>query len=223
MIYLFDDRQGRRDLYAKSLNRFSSIIKPEILRLNVDVEGKFNESLIENYGDADLIILHSSYLIKGGKIKSDEIRDYFLKNGLNVVTFSGGTDNSSIIIQERATLYNINAERMYENLDIFLKDYEINGDLNIDLLIWGNQYILNQLLSFQWKLGNLFINDNLNEPISNHDTDDLIEFTYDSLLSDSLNDFKKQVVKYIEARMQHSLTPYQLINFVSNLLINYKK
>lgn len=221
MIYLFDDRQGRRDLYAKSLNRFTAIIKPEILRLNV--EGSFDESLIENYGDADLIILHSSYLIKGSKIKSDEIRDYFLKNGLDVVTFSGGTDNNSIINQERGTLYNINAERMYENLDIFLKDYELNGDLNIELLMWGNQYTLNQLLSFQWKLGNLFINDNLNEPISNHDTDDLIGFAYDSLPSDSLNDFKKQVVKYIEARMQHSLTPYQLINFVSNLLINYKR
>ena len=221
MIYLFDDRKGRRDLYAKSLNRFSKIIKPEILKLNS--EGNFDDSIIENYGDAKLIILHSSYLIKGSKIKSDEIRDYFLKNGLDVVTFSGGTDNSSIINQERGTLYNINAERMYENLEFFLKDYELNDVLNFELLMWGNQYRLNQLLAFQYKLGSLFINDKLNEPISNHDADDLIGFAYDSLPSDSLNDFKKQVVNYIETRMQHSLTPYQLINYVSNLVINYKK
>lgn len=221
MIYLFDDRQGRRDLYTKSINRFSAIIKPEILRLNV--EGKFEESLIENYGDANLIILHSSYLIKGGEIKSEEISNYFLKNGIDVVTFSGGTDNSSVIKQERGTLYNINAERMYENLEIFLKDYELNGVPNLELLMWGNQYTINQLLSFQWKLGNLFINDNLNKPISNHDIEDLIEFIYDSLPSESFNDFKKQIEKYIKVGMQHSLTPYQLINFVSNLLINHKR
>ena len=221
MIYLFDDRQGRRDLYTKSINRFSAIIKPEILRLNV--EGNFEESLIENFGDADLIILHSSYLIKGGEIKSEEISNFFLKNGIDVVTFSGGTDNGSVINQERGTLYNINAERMYENLEIFLNDYELNGVPNLELLMWGNHYTINQLLSFQWKLGNLFINDNLNKPISNHDTDDLIGFTYDSLPSDNFNDFKQRVVKYIEVGMQHSLTPYQLINFVSNLFINYKR
>lgn len=221
MIYLFDDRQGRRERHAKSLNRFPKIIKAEILKLNS--EGNLDESIIENYGEAKLIILHSSYLIKGGEIKSEEIRDYFLKKGLDVVTFSGATDNSSISNQEGGTLYNINAERMYENLELFLKDYELNDDPNLELLMWGSQYRLNQLLTFQCKLGSLFINDKLNEPISNHDADDLISLTYDTLPSESLVDFKKHVVKYIETGMQHSLTPYQLINYVSNLLINYKK
>lgn len=219
MIYIFDDRARRRELYSKTLNRYSALIKPDILNL-IDT-GNFDESLIEKYGDAYLIILHTSYRIKGGEIKSEEIRDYFLRNGLHVVTFSGGAEMNDVSHKEKGTLYNMNAERMYGNLEIFLKDYELKGEPNIELLLWGEQYRLNQLLSFQWILGIQFININLDEPITEDEADNLIDLIENELASEGLTDFKDRIETYIETGLSESITHYQLLDFVSHLIREY--
>ena len=151
MIYIFDDRLQRREVNKEKLNKFSNVLSFETIKTN---PGKsIEESLIESMRDNPVcIIFHKSYIFDDSILSYEIVREIFNSYDVPVVIFSGGIEKNNKGERE----VNMNAELMYDNLPFFLEDYVNNGNINLDILVWGKRYKLNALLILQNKLAEEF-------------------------------------------------------------------
>jgi hypothetical protein len=151
MIYILDDRaerKGRQDLF-----KFGNIKTDKVL--DCQSEDELDDYVKREFSDAELVLLHKSYRITGTDIPVEAVCDSLLKNNINVVLFSGGTDRSTTFEPKPPMHVEMNADRMYSHLEIFFKHYSKSGKIDkacLDYLIWGENARKNQLLKFQYNL-----------------------------------------------------------------------
>ncbi len=102
----------------------------------------------------DTILIHASIEFSDDISIIDKLKNYCNANSKKLVIFSGGGDIGSL---QNNTL-NITAKSLYENIEIFLKEYQKNTS-NLLMLAHGQNWILNILLNSLEKL-NLYIENN---------------------------------------------------------------
>lgn len=158
MIYIFEDRAKRRTMHQELVDAYKDKIC--FAKFDIDEGMNLEDYIIENFIDAEVIIFHKSYSFKSKNVNLEEI----IKKmpGVRFVIFSGGNEHGGI--SEDGNIVTINADVMYGNLETFLKSYTNENDINLDILLWGEKYNLNKMLSLQSMLfDNFFINANLQE------------------------------------------------------------
>lgn len=162
MIYIFDDRNQRRKANEEKLRVFSDLITFDTVR---PISGKSaDESIVDSIEDPKCIIFHKSYVLGDSTVTYETIRQLFVDLGIPIVIFSGATEGSN----KSANEININADLMYNNLPYFLEDLKENGEINIDILLWGKRHRLNALLEFQNSISQkYFINNDLDVLVDN--------------------------------------------------------
>lgn len=161
MIYIFDDRTQRRSDNEVKLAQFSDVVK--FLQVKLLTGKSVEDSIIDSITTPDCIIFHKSYVFTDQEVSYEVVRELFTSFDVPVIIFSGGTEFSNKgIIQT-----DINADVMYQNMPLFLKDYKENGNINIDILIWGEKHKLNALLELQNEFAeDFFINKDPDEVIT---------------------------------------------------------
>lgn len=160
MIYIFDDRNQRRNANEEKLRDFLGFVTFETVH---PIAGKSIEDvIIDSIKNPDCIIFHKSYALGSEEITYETIRQLFAEFNIPVVIFSGGTEGSN----KGAKEININADLMYENLPHFIEDFKEKGRINIDTLLWGKRYKLNAMLEFQNNISkDYFINNDPDSPV----------------------------------------------------------
>ena len=150
MIYLFEDREGRKKEFLTDDGQY-----PMIRHKPFDCAStqRINDYICNNYQDAKVVLLHKSYSFKeGSNITPELVKDSF-KQLMNVpvVLFSGGSDSNLIKEGEMITA-EINSGVMYGNLRVFHDSFLKTGSPNLSILLYGIDYKRNQLLGMQHKL-----------------------------------------------------------------------
>lgn len=217
MIYIFEDRTERRLLHQELVNTYKEKIC--FAKFGIDEGMNLEDYIIENFFDAEIIIFHKSYSFKSKTVNLDEIRKKMPK--VRFVIFSGGIEYGKI--SEDGNTITINADVMYGNLEIFIKSYNNGMDVNFEVLVWGEQYQLNQLLSFQDRIfREFFISSNLQTQIDRNEIEDVIEEI--SLLGEEYNvSINECLVSEITPFIETGLTWGNLLQIIHNLLnIQYK-
>lgn len=165
MIYLLEDRAERRNLYNNELENYKDLIKVELF--NKDTATDLAEFIDKQFQDVTCVIFHKSYAFKFRESNYDDIKKLFKNRGAKVVTFSGGVDQGNI--DNDGNLI-INADIMYKNLPTFLQHLRDTKKIDLQILLWGKEYVLNALLSLQYNLSKVFfVAQDLEAPISTMD------------------------------------------------------
>lgn len=173
MIFLFEDRQERKEQFIKD-EHYPLILEKPIECSNLDELDVF---LNENFREAKVFLLHKSYELKNTTITIEKFKTK-VESILHipVVLFSGGSNNN--LIQERDFVTaEINSGVMYKNLRLFHDDYQKSGIPNIPLLVYGANYRLNQLMEMQAKVNLYFFNRDYSKNMNGDDVDELLDIT----------------------------------------------
>lgn len=147
MIYIFDDRFERKDNYAPIINRYPRNVSYG----TIDQERieQFEIFVNKHLDDLSLFLLHASYRFPGDKLNVNDIINVLSSKGIPIVLFSGGYHNPNIRMQGKYTIFEVNSDTMYQNLEVFIKRTIEDKNSPIDILLWGEDYINNQILRAQ--------------------------------------------------------------------------
>lgn len=164
MIYIFDDRTQRRKDNEEELKKYSDFIK--FRTIDPTSEKSVEDYMVDIVDNPECILLHKSYTFSNDDISFEKIRHLFTSLNVPVVIFSGGIEGSNKSIVGENVEINMNADLMYLNFPLFIDDLKANGNINLDILLWGKQYKLNAALNFQNQIANeCFINNDLEDTI----------------------------------------------------------
>lgn len=178
MIYLFEDRPERRLLHQDIIDRHKCIIC--FAKFDIDEGMILTDYIAKNFYDAEIMIIHKSYSFKSKSVNIDAIKKEM--PDVKIVVFSGGTENGSI--ENDGNSVTINADVMYNNLEIFLKYITSKQEINFGPLVWGERFPQNRLVSFQHKLfREYFVNVDLDERIEDNDKGIDIDSLLDVIIS----------------------------------------
>lgn len=187
-ILLIEDRTERLQKYSETTG--IDIHNYSILDNRVSLEGINNLELYSTiithrsaYGDKDQNVL-------------DFLKKYCEENNTKLVFFSGGI-SSTFYSKAKFEFLLLNSQAFYsKNLQLFLNDAENNGDQNLLLLGYGENWKMNIALNTLEKI-NLFISENeLKEIVkfNNFKTvtkieniENLIKFEYPEIVKGGVN------------------------------------
>ncbi len=196
MIYIFEDRQERKDIQTEKLKDFISdrIINFEQFKADKSVVDKVGEK----FQDATCVIFHKSYIFSSDNVTFEEVQKAFLTPGrfCLFITYSGGIENSNVTKDgETVKTININADVMYKNLPAFLRHYQDTKAFECDILRWGENYKLTKILKFQYEVfQNFLLEKDLNSPImSSNEISKFHRFIDKRLDNDIANQIKEQI------------------------------
>ena len=193
MIYLFEDKEGRMALYLKE-GVDSSLLTRAIMNCKRD---EINQYIDDNFSDAEAVLFHVSYSFPQPGVTNDAVRNAFLSKGVPFVFFSGGSKNSLSTLKGIPTA-DIYSKDMYSHLPGFLEEFKATGIVNIPLLVYGKNYILNSLLkSMEW------VNDQLwgvkgDEPLPTSIVRNLVSSIQNSIQEDELREDKNALLNFIK-------------------------
>lgn len=173
MIYIFEDRDSRRVQNQEVVKEHSDVIC--FAKFDIDTEEDLSNFIIENFCDADCLIFHKSYTFKDKNVILPMVQSYMLKNGIKFCVYSGGIEHGSISKDGVAL---VNANVMYDNLVHFIRYYKDSNEVILEILLWGERYRLNQLMSMQYELFNqYFISNDLGAIIPSEELDEILDDT----------------------------------------------
>ena len=164
MIYIFEDRYERRRLHQDMMNRYKNVIS--FAKFDIDEGMDLTKYIDRKFHDAEVMIFHKSYAFKSNNVNIDAIKD--TTPSARLVVFSGGIEKGTMVGDGKYVT--INADVMYNNLEIFLKYFTNSNEINFEPLLWGESFRLNRLLSFQNRLfREYFINADMDKRIEDND------------------------------------------------------
>ena len=214
MIYIFDDRRQRRSDNEEKLSQFSDVVK--FVQLKLTPGKSVEESLIDSLNSPECIMFHKSYVFTEKEVSYETVRETLGSYEVPVIIFSGGTEFSN----KGTTQTDINAEVMYQNLPLFIRDYKEKGKINIDVLLWGEKHRLNALLEIQNEIAKkYYIEMDLEEIIQ--DTDKIkIERDLNKLCPKVDRSLGENIID--EIAKTDSLTWGELMDIVDNNIKKFK-
>lgn len=173
MIYIFEDRDSRRIQNHDVVKEHSDVIC--FAKFDIDTDEDLSNFIIENFCDADCLIFHKSYTFKDKNVILPMVQSYMLKNSIKFCIYSGGIEHGSISKDGVAL---VNANVMYDNLIHFINYYKDSNEVILEILLWGERYRLNQLMSMQYELFNqYFISNDLGTIIHSEEFDEILDDT----------------------------------------------
>lgn len=219
MIYLFEDRKGRMSHYLdKDLN--SKSLKESIFDYSGDIS--LSKYINNEYGDAKCILFHSSYTIPSKNITKENIKAEFAEMGVPFVLFSGGMGNNYTIPSNNIIQGNINSGTMYENLKLFIDDFEKSNIINVPLLIFGSNFLMNELLKSQNLITMYLSAKKTNYILSSDDKQFLTILIEATLKNESLSTDVQKLILWLSTS-EKSITIITIKQQIQRLIYNYQK
>lgn len=190
MIYLFEDRKDRMNLYFKdNIEAYKDVISSSHI---IDVKLSELEDYLKNLDQLEVLVLHKSYAFIDKSITPENVREIIRKLGKKFVLFSGGL-HTAIVDDDEIVM---NSGDFYNNLPKFLKHYQESKDFNLSYLVFSNEREINlhQLKKFQNEVFKAILN-------SNSEGENAIKFLIkkvrlssdEYLLSESFNPYKEKL------------------------------
>jgi len=217
MIYLFEDRKGRQELYLKE--KLDNIVLKTAL---IDCKkSDLTNYLTNHFSDAKAILFHSSYSFNDNEITKEDIKKIYIEKKIPFIYFSGGLNNN-IVVENGMSNANLNSGDMYKNLPIFLQEYKNNNKINVSLLIYGEKYLLNSLLELQSILTYYFFKKSNDYILIGNDYEDIIDIIDVRIKEDELKEDKTKLLNWIETeREKQKLNKQTLLSQIQKLTDNY--
>jgi len=179
-ILLIEDRSKRQyDLLSKAqidISLYYEVVDNKIEEKYIDFMENIKKDLVD-LSSYEVIIAHNS-IFSGDENRSilSKLKNYCKYSGCSLVLFSGGIDYS--YINEDYEELNIVAADLYSaNLILFLEEF-LQGNKNILILNYGNQWKVNIILNTLERI-NLFLQRYEDDDI---DYDEFRNFTHSNLL-----------------------------------------
>jgi hypothetical protein len=218
MIYLFEDRKGRMETYFKDILDVN-IIKTGYLECK---KAELETYLKDNFADAVAILFHSSYIFIDKQITNEDVKNYFKRNKVPFVYFSGNLSNN-LIIENGLLNANVNSGDMYNNLNIFLAEYERNKTINIPKLVYGEKYLINSLMELQ-TITNIFLFDKTsNQFLTPNELSEIIDLTEARLKEVEFIEDKTKLLEWLKRGIkQASIDKQTLTNQIQRLIDKYR-
>ncbi|UOE39710.1 hypothetical protein [Chryseobacterium oryzae] len=192
MIYLFEDRKGRMlEYFSEGIN--NSFLKEAIFDCS---DEEIDQYIHDNFKDATCILFHKSYNFPNRRIKSDLVKESFLRKNIPFVYFSGGLKNN-LLIDKQVYTGNVDSGDMYNNLNLFLEQKSIN----IPLLIYGTRYLLNSLLELQNRIIKYLFDKLDNQTLNNDDLDEIEDIIYTRINEPELAVDKSKLTQWIQNKI----------------------
>jgi len=206
MVYLFEDRKGRMQQYLhKELD--PNYIKESIFDCSQD---SIDSYISTNYSDAKCILFHKSYTFPQDGITVDFIKQKFLNKYVPFVLFSGGLQNN-LLDENNIKTGTVDSGDMYNNLHLFINEYRSKQLINIPLLVFGRNYLLNSLLDLQNKI-NMMLFSYKHEDVLNENILDEIHDEVDSRINEvEFRDDKSKFLSWLDDNMNTSSITVKLI------------
>jgi hypothetical protein len=215
MIYLFEDRKGRMQQYFnKALD--TRLVEEKIFDCSAE---SIESYMIENFKDAECIIFHKSYSFPQDGITNNDVKQAFVNRKVPFVFFSGELKNN-LLLENGIYTGTVNSGVMYNNLDRFIETYKKERKINIPLLVFGENYLLNSLLNLQYKINNMLFmkskEDTLDEELLEEIKDEVIL----SINEADLAKDKDKIVKWLECNMDKKRISTLLLKSQIQMLID---
>lgn len=203
MIYLFEDRIGRKEQFLNDSEKYPLLCQKAFsCSSELDIESYIKE----NYSDAKAVLLHKSYVFKdNSSIKPELVKAKFqLLIKTPVILFSGGS-NSNLIKEKGLITAEINSGVMYKNLPLFHDSYKATGNVNIPMLVYGENYKMNQLLEMQAKINNYLFDRSGSDTLNDSIVEDIKDIT--SVITDTTTvEYLNKMWNWIDSKMSSSGT-----------------
>jgi hypothetical protein len=225
MIYLFDDNDYQQMSKNYSIDFIVELEKYIDVIVHIDSMQKV-ESLDDLFIEAKLICIHDSFPTPDDKARIVAVA--ILKN-IPLVVFSGGADFTITKFDEQNQNYirAIKKDRFYHNLIGFTMNYRADNLINLNKLVFGNNYEIERINVIKDRLGkNIFLamNNfnyyNLFESKSQNYKDlwELFYFAFKESAYDQFDDFENNIEK------KSSKDVYSAINsIIKKAICNYDK
>lgn len=149
MIYLVEDRKSRMAALGGVPSGVEMLDLTELNKDSID-------DTISKIDNPDAILLHSSYTFPSDKsltIKDVEDALKSIHPNVKIALYSGGLDNAIITTQ----FITVNSADMYDRLPVFINRYRKTGECKLEILAFGENYIVNHLKQFQISAGRLLM------------------------------------------------------------------
>lgn len=193
MIYIFDDREERRENYSSLFINYKSQLTLE----SFTPEGDLQEYVVDKFGDAEIVIMHRSYRFPGDNYELSDVLSAF--KGVPIVLFSGAIQKASILKAEN--IYQVNSIVMYENLSDFLDSKKADNNTPIEMILWGKNFIKNQFLTLLGEINKLCVETDFDDFIDPYIAIDLVE---DKLRFSTLRTAQNELINMIEENLTYA-------------------
>mgnify|MGYP001340853998 CR=1 FL=1 len=194
MIYLFEDRKDRMHQYlSKAVT--SDNLKEVIFDCPYDMD--VNEYINNTFGDARVILFHSSYKLANSSISKEIVKEAFIKRKVPFIFFSGGLENNYFEVGGVTQAY-VNSGDMYKNMDKFIEKVDETGEVAIPILLYGLNYLINDILKSQKLIARYFSNKKSDYVLNSDDKFILSRKVIDvSLKSNALSAYKNDFINWL--------------------------
>ena len=215
MIYLFEDKEGRMELFLKETID-DGFLKKVVMNCKIDEITSYIE---DHFSDADLVLFHKSYIFPQSGVTNEAVREAFLAKGIPFVYFSGQSSNSVGRTEKGIQTADVRSEDMYLHLPDFIQDYKQTGKANIPLLVFGKDYLMNTLLKvLEWVNNKLWSSPD-GEPMNMGQVQIIRSGINARMPEDELKDDRAALIKFIdEHRAAGDLTPSLLLGQIQRII-----
>ena len=204
MIYLLEDRIDRKNQFLDDSDKYPLLCQKAF---ECSSERDIEIYIKENYSDAQVVLLHKSYVFKDkSSITPELVKEKFqILFKVPVILFSGGS-NSNLIKENGLITAEINSGVMYKNLPLFHHTYQESGFVNIPELVYGENYKMNQLLEMQAKINNYFFDRKGSDTLNDSIVEDIKDIT-DAITDTAIVGYLNKMWEWIDGKISSSDTP----------------
>lgn len=196
MIYIFDDRFERREAYSYIVKKYPKYISFETI--DQTTIGEFESFIAERLITPTLFLLHASYRFVGEELNNTRVTETLCSWGIPIVHFSGQYNQPSIRTLGKNKIYEVNSITMYSNLELFVKHIINDSKSTIEILLWGSDYIVNQIVATQSEIVRVLCKTKLSSNVDDHIIDTLKAIIINRLRNEELQSLRKNIGRVLD-------------------------
>ncbi len=219
MIYIFDDRFERREKHSLDLIRLSQFARFE--EITCETTDELSSLISGKLSNVTHVLLHSSYRYPSEQLDTNVVVKALnaYSKDIQIVLFSGGYNHPGISSIGETRVYSINSDVMYNNLGLFIRHLSKDPNSPIEMLLWGNSYLQNQILATQSAIIRSLCRLDLDKQINDDEKlDEIQEIVADRLRSEELIHLRDALMAILVPQK----TWRQLLEDIENVITNNK-
>lgn len=220
MIYIFDDRFERREKHSLDLIKLSQFARFE--EITCETADELSSLISGKLSNVTHVLLHSSYRYPSEQLDTNVVVKAFnsYSKDIQIVLFSGGYNHPGISMIGETKVYSINSDVMYNNLVLFTHHLSKDPNSPIEILLWGNSYLQNQILATQSSIFRSLCRLDLDKQINDDDEklDEIQEIVADRLRSEELIHLRDALMAILVPKK----TWRQLLEDIENVITKNK-
>ena len=220
MIYIFDDRFERREKHSLDLIKLSQFARFE--EITCETSDELSSLISGKLSNVTHVLLHSSYRYPSEQLDTNVVVKAFktYSKDIQIVLFSGGYNHPGISSIGETRVYSINSDVMYNNLVLFTQQLSKDPNCPVEILLWGNSYLQNQILATQSSIIRSLCRLDLDKQINDDDEklDEVQEIVADRLRSEELIHLRDALMAILVPKK----TWRQLLEDIENVITKNK-